>query len=54
MAKKSFTAPKNSKKTTVDISSLEAEKNRLYISGDNPLKLEEVKKQIDWFYYGIK
>ena len=53
MAKKSFTPPKNSKKTTIDIQSLEAEKNRLYISGDNDKRLKEVIDKINWFYYGI-
>lgn len=40
--------------TAIDIQSLEAEKNRLYISGDNPRRLKEVKAIIDYYFYGIK
>lgn len=30
------------------------ERDKLYVSGLNPKKLEQLKKEIDYFYYGIK
>lgn len=39
--------------TAPSISELEAEKRRLYQENDSK-KLEQVKKQLDFLYYGIK
>lgn len=50
---KRFTPPKESKKITIDIASLEAEKRALYISCKNPKRLEEVKKILGYFNWGI-
>lgn len=33
---------------------LEVEKNKLYVSKDNPTRLKEIIKKLDYFYYGIK
>ena len=41
------------KKTTV-IHDLEKEKNKLYVSKDNPKRLKEIIKKLDYLYYGIK
>lgn len=30
------------------------ERDKLYVSSLNPKKLEQLKKEIDFFYYGIK
>lgn len=49
-----FTPPKNSKKVTVDIASLEAEKRELYKSGKNPERLKKVIVDLDWIYFGIR
>ena len=53
MAKR-YTPPKNSKRITIDITELEAEKRLLYVSGNNPKRLKEVIKMIQYFNYGIK
>lgn len=39
--------------TRLSIAELESEKRRLYQENDNK-KLDEVKKQLDFLYYGIK
>ena len=33
---------------------LEIEKNKLYVSKQNPTRLKEIIKKLDYFYYGIK
>ena len=33
---------------------LEVEKNKLYVSKDNPTRLKEIIKKLDYFYYGLK
>jgi len=40
--------------TAPNIQSLEAEKRRLLIDKINPKRLDEVKKALDWLYYGLK
>lgn len=30
------------------------ERNRLYVTGSNPKKLNQLIKEINYFYYGIK
>lgn len=51
---KHFTPPKNSKKVTIDIAALEQEKRKLSVSKENLDRLEEVKRILDYLYYGIK
>ena len=41
------------KKTTV-IHELEAEKNKLYATKQNPKRLKEIIKKLDYLYYGLK
>ena len=33
---------------------LEAEKNKLYVSKENPTRLKEIIKKLDYIYFGIK
>lgn len=33
---------------------LEIEKNKLYVSKQNPKRLNEIIKKLDYIYYGIK
>jgi hypothetical protein len=33
---------------------LEIEKNKLYVTKQNPTRLKEIIKKLDYFYYGIK
>lgn len=40
--------------TALSISDLEAEKRKLLISGDNPKRLAEIIKILDYFNWGIK
>jgi len=53
MAKK-FSAANLPKSRTVDIAALEKERNALYISKENPERLKEVIKIIDYFNWGIQ
>ena len=39
---------------TQSFQELEVEKNKLYVSKDNPTRLKEIIKKLDYFYYGIK
>ena len=32
---------------------LEIEKNKLYVSKENPTRLKEIIKKLDYIYYGI-
>ena len=41
------------KKTNL-IHDLEKEKNKLYVSKENPNRLKEIIKKLDFYYYGIK
>ncbi len=36
------------------IQDLEIEKNKLYVSKENPTRLKEIIKKLDYIYYGIK
>ena len=40
------------KKTNL-IHDLEKEKNKLYISKENPIRLKEIIKKLNYLYYGI-
>ena len=42
------------KKQTDKISQLREERNILLVSKENPKRLEEIKKKLDYFDYGIK
>ena len=33
---------------------LELEKNKLYVSKENPTRLKEIIKKLDYFYYDIE
>jgi len=33
---------------------LENEKNKLYVSKENPTRLKEIIKKLDYIYYGLK
>ena len=33
---------------------LELEKNKLYVSKENPTRLKEIIKKLDYLYYGLK
>lgn len=47
--------PKRTKDgTAYNISELEAERNKLLVSRDNPKRLKEVQSKIDYFNYGIE
>ena len=35
------------------IDDLEKEKNKLYVTKQNPTRLKEIIKKLDYFYYGI-
>ena len=41
------------KKTNL-VHELEKEKNKLYVSKENPNRLKEIIKKLDFYYYGIK
>lgn len=41
------------KKTNV-IHELEAEKNKLYVTKENPKRLKEIIDKLNFYYYGIK
>ena len=41
------------KKTNL-IHEIEKEKNKLYVSKENPNRLKEIIKKLDFYYYGIK
>jgi hypothetical protein len=43
---------KNLKKPSLQ--ELEIEKNKLYVSKENPTRLKEIIKKLDYIYYGIK
>lgn len=51
MKVKTKTESKNKKLTFQD---LEIEKNKLYVSKENPERLKQIVKELDFFYYGIK
>ena len=36
------------------IHDLEKEKNKLYVSKENPTRLKEIIKKLNYLYYGIK
>ncbi len=42
------------KKTKLNFKELENERDKLYISKDNPKRLKEIIKLLDFLYFGIK
>ncbi len=42
--------PKHKTPTIID---LEKEKNKLYVSKENPTRLKEIIKKLNYLYYGI-
>ena len=52
MAKK-FSTAKLPRKVIVDIASLEKERDRLYVSGEDSERLKEVISIVDFFHFGI-
>ena len=43
---------KNSKQQSFQ--ELEIEKNKLYVSKENPTRLKEIIKKLDYIYFGLK
>ena len=39
---------------TQSLQELEIEKNKLYVTKQNPTRLKEIIKKLDYIYYGIK
>jgi len=39
---------------TQSFQELEIEKNKLYVSKQNPTRLKEIIKKLDYIYYGLK
>lgn len=42
------------KKTKLNFKELEDERDKLYVSKDNPKRLKEIIKLLDFIYFGIK
>jgi hypothetical protein len=36
------------------LNELEEEKNKLYVSKENPTRLKEIIKKLDYLYFGVK
>lgn len=52
--KEKYTQMKQPKtKTTNLIHDLEKEKNKLYVSKENPTRLKEIIKKLNYLYFGI-
>ena len=45
---------KQTKPKKPSLQELEIEKNKLYVSKENPTRLKEIIKKLDYIYYGIK
>ena len=45
---------KQQKPKQPSLQELEIEKNKLYVSKQNPKRLNEIIKKLDYIYYGIK
>jgi hypothetical protein len=45
---------KQTKTKPPSLQELEIEKNKLYVSKENPTRLKEIIKKLDYLYYGIK
>lgn len=42
------------KKNNLNFKDLEAERDKLYISKDNPKRLKEINDTLNFLYYGVK
>lgn len=45
---------KQTKPKQPSLQELEIEKNKLYVSKENPTRLKEIIKKLDYIYFGIK
>jgi hypothetical protein len=45
---------KQTKPKPPSLQELEIEKNKLYVSKENPQRLKEIIKKLDYIYFGIK
>lgn len=45
---------KQTKHKLPSLQELENEKNKLYVSKENPTRLKEIIKKLNYFYYGLK
>jgi hypothetical protein len=45
---------KSNKPKQPTLNELEEEKNKLYVSKENPQRLKEIIKKLNYIYYGIK
>jgi hypothetical protein len=45
---------KQTKPKKPSLQELENEKNKLYVSKENPTRLKEIIKKLDYIYFGIK
>ena len=52
--KEKYTQMKQQKPKPQSFQELEIEKNKLYVSKENPTRLKEIIKKLDYFYYGLK
>jgi hypothetical protein len=52
--KEKYIQMKQQKTKQQSFQELEIEKNKLYVSKQNPTRLKEIIKKLDYFYYGIK
>ena len=52
--KEKYTQMKQPKLKQQSFQELEIEKNKLYVSKENPTRLKKIIKKLDYFYYGIK
>ena len=52
--KEKFTQMKQQKTKKQSFQELEIEKNKLYVTKQNPTRLKEIIKKLDYFYYGLK
>ena len=52
--KEKYTQMKQAKPKQQSFQELEIEKNKLYVTKQNPTRLKEIIKKLDYFYYGIE
>ena len=52
--KEKYTQMKQPKPKKQSFQELEIEKNKLYVTKQNPTRLKEIIKKLDYFYYGLK
>ncbi len=52
--KEKYTQMKQKKPKQQSFQELEIEKRKLYVSKENPTRLKEIIKKLDYIYYGLK